>query len=209
MNQSFQLHLYQSFQIDMPRTEVFNREVVLTKVRDLFWNKGYNGTSMQDLVETTGLNRSSLYNSFGNKQSLYEMVLKQYQEESKSLFQDALHRADNPRQAIQNIFENALEAMLNDLDSKGCFSLNCKAELSRTGGTVRGLLEHNEAGALKLFKNLVQEGQDHEVINTDSAAEDYAYYLYSAFQGLRMTGMLINDRVTLQKIIDTTMDKLN
>ncbi|MFT5861406.1 MAG: TetR/AcrR family transcriptional repressor of nem operon [Flavobacteriales bacterium] len=193
----------------MPRTEVFNREIVLTKVRDLFWNKGYNGTSMQDLVETTGLNRSSLYNSFGNKQSLYEMVLKKYQEDSKSLFQDALLRAGNPSEAIRNIFENALENMIKDVDQKGCFSLNCKAELSRTGGTVRSLLEHNEAGSLKLFKNLVQEGQDHEVINNENTAEDYAYYLYSAFQGLRMTGMLINDRSKLQKIIDTTVEKLN
>lgn len=193
----------------MPRVEVFNREIVLSKVRDLFWNKGYNGTSMQDLVETTGLNRSSLYNSFGNKQSLYEMVLKQYQEASKSLFQDALSRADNPKQAIQNIFENVLEDMMSDTDQKGCFSLNCKAELSRTEGTVRSLLENNEANALKLFKDLVQEGQDHEVINLTSTAEDYAYYLYSAFQGLRMTGMLINDRNKLQKIIDNTIETIN
>lgn len=193
----------------MPRTEVFNRELILSQVRDLFWNNGFNGTSMRDLVETTGLNRSSLYNSFGNKQSLYELVLKKYQEENKLLFQDALIRADNPRQAIKNIFENILDAMLQDTNQKGCFILNSKAELSRSEPSIRVLLEKNEASELKLLRNLVEEGQDHNVINKDSSPEEFAYYLYSAFQGFRMTGILENDRSKLQNIININMAKLS
>tara|TARA_R110001632_G_scaffold201151_1_gene323961 strand:- start:1419 stop:2000 length:582 start_codon:yes stop_codon:yes gene_type:complete len=193
----------------MPRTEVFNRDLILSKVRVLFWNKGFNGTSMRDLVETTGLNRSSLYNSFGNKQTLYDMVLKKYQDDNNLLFKEALIRADNPRQAIRNIFENILDNMLQDVDQKGCFILNCKAELSRSEPSIRTLLEKNEATELKLLKNLVEEGQDHEVINTDRSPEEYAYYLYSAFQGFRMTGILVNDRTKLQNIIDITIDKLS
>lgn len=192
----------------MPRTEVFNRDHILSKVRDLFWNNGFNGTSMQDLVETTGLNRSSLYNSFGNKQFLYELVLKKYQDDNKLLFKEALIRADNPRQAIRNIFENILENMLQDVDQKGCFILNCKAELSRSEPSIRRLLENNEATELKLLTNLVEEGQDHEVINNDCSPDEYAYYLYSAFQGFRMTGILVNDRTKLQNIINITIDKL-
>jgi TetR/AcrR family transcriptional repressor of nem operon len=192
----------------MPRTEVFNRDHILSQVRDVFWNKGFNGTSMRDLVETTGLNRSSLYNSFGNKQCLYEIVLKKYQEDNRLLFQDALIRAENPRQAIRNIFENILDNMLQDANQKGCFILNCKAELSRSEPSIRVLLEKNEATELKLLKNLVEEGQDHEVINNDNSPEEYAYYLYNAFQGFRMTGILVNDRTKMQKIININMEKL-
>lgn len=193
----------------MPRTEVFNRDLILSQVRDIFWNKGFNGTSMRDLVETTGLNRSSLYNSFGNKQCLYELVLKKYQEDNSLLFQDALIRADNPRQAIRNIFENILDNMLQDTKQKGCFILNSKAELSRSEPSIRVLLEKNEASELKLLKNLVKEGQDHEVINIENAPEEYAYYLYNAFQGFRMTGILVNDRAKLQNIININMKKLS
>ena len=54
----------------MPKTEIFNRVDVLDKAAKIFSNKGFNGTSMQDLVDTTGLNRSSIYNSFGSKLDL-------------------------------------------------------------------------------------------------------------------------------------------
>ena len=63
----------------MPRTEDFNREEVLGKAKGHLWLKGFNGTSMQDLVDVTGLNRSSIYNSFGSKMELYLQSLKKYQ----------------------------------------------------------------------------------------------------------------------------------
>ena len=64
----------------MPRVEIFNREQVVDQMIRVFHNNGYNGTSMQDLVDATDLNRSSLYNSFGNKLNLYLECLNLYQE---------------------------------------------------------------------------------------------------------------------------------
>ena len=60
----------------MPKTITFDRTEVVQNVMELFWKKGYNGTSMQDLVDVTGLNRSSFYNTFGDKFSLFEEALK-------------------------------------------------------------------------------------------------------------------------------------
>ena len=66
----------------MPRVEIFNRDEVLEKAVRLFHNKGYNATSMQDLVDATGLNRSSIYNSFGSKKELYQQSLRAYKEQA-------------------------------------------------------------------------------------------------------------------------------
>jgi len=192
----------------MPRTEVFDRPKVLEKVRDLFWNKGYNGTSMQDLVETTGLNRSSFYNSFGNKLTLYKLVLKEYQEASQSIFDEALLRANSPMQAIQFIFENFIDEIINDREGKGCFSMNCKAEMGRSNEEIKSYLEKVQERTIGFFKDLVEEGQHHGIINTNETSEHYAYYLFSAFQGLRMTGMLVRDREKLQHIVGNTMQIL-
>ena len=60
----------------MSREIVFNEVEVVSKVVGLFWQKGYNGTSVQDLTTVTGLNRSSIYNSFGSKKELYKLALK-------------------------------------------------------------------------------------------------------------------------------------
>ncbi len=193
----------------MPRTEVFDRDIVLGKVRDLFWDKGYNATSMNDLVETTGLNRSSLYNSFGNKMTLYKTVLIQYQEESQDHFQEALHRAGNPLEAIHFIFENILNAVLNDPNGKGCFSLNCTAELSRSNASIKDYLEKMYERNIDFFQGLVQEGQDAKLINTIETAEHYAYYLMSVSQGLKMTSILVNHRTKLDHIVRNALKVLS
>ena len=68
-----------SFQIDMPKVETFNRDLVITQATEVFHDKGYNAASMQDLVDATGLNRSSIYNSFVSKLNLYIDCLEAYQ----------------------------------------------------------------------------------------------------------------------------------
>ena len=77
----------------MPRAVEFDNAKVLESAMDLFWKKGYHATSMQDLTEATGLNRSSLYNTFGCKMQLYRTALTQYQKQNGSVFQKALIKA--------------------------------------------------------------------------------------------------------------------
>lgn len=189
----------------MARSEVFDRNDVLDQVRDLFWAKGYNGTSINDLVETTGLNRSSLYNSFGNKMSLYKTVFIQYQEENQAIFQEAIQRAKSPKEAIQNIFQNFINEIIKDTEGRGCFSLNCKSELSRQNAPIKDYLIKMEQSYTELFSGLVQESQDAELVNTFATSEQYGRYLYSSYQGLRMTGIFIRDREHLERIALNTL----
>lgn len=192
----------------MPRTEVFNREHVLEKVKHLFWDKGFNGTSMQDLVDVTGLNRSSLYNSFGNKKALYELVLSQYQEEGNLFFEDALSQKENAFEAISFIFDMLLKSIINDVEGKGCFNMNCTTELSRTDIGIRAFLTSRQEHTISVFKTLVEKGQEEGAINKEDSSENYGYYLFSAFQGLRMTGMLTREQKKLKKIADNILKTL-
>ena len=189
----------------MPRVEVFDRVQVLEKVKHLFWNKGFNGTSMQDLVNVTGLNRSSLYNSFGNKKALYELVLKQYQEESKIFFENAVSVAKDPLDAIQIVFKLIITSIYEDIEGKGCFLINCTTELSRSDEGLKSFLAHGSDGMVQFFEHLVKEGQTSGVINTRETAENYALYLYSFFQGIRMTGILMKDKTRLDQVVKNTL----
>jgi len=205
LKSSFQLYLYRSFQINMPRTEVFDRKQVLEKVKHLFWDKGFNGTSMQDLVDITGLNRSSLYNSFGNKKALYELVLAQYQEEGNLFFEEALSQEENAFKAISRIFTTLTTAIMKDVEGKGCFNMNCTTELSRADIGIRAFLTSRQEHTISVFKTLVEKGQQQGVINKEDTSENYGYYLFSAFQGLRMTGMLTRDQQKLKKIVQNIL----
>lgn len=189
----------------MPRSEEFNREHAVRQAMNVFWEKGYNGTSMQDLVDATGLNRSSIYNSFGSKHELYKTTLEFYQKESGGLFHKALLNAKNPLGAIRLVFESFLPEILSEGGDRGCYAMNCKSELGNQEGDIRKWLLANQENTLNIFSGLIKEGQEQGVINTKEDSKTYAYYIFNAFQGFRMTGILIKDRTVLQRIINNTL----
>jgi TetR/AcrR family transcriptional repressor of nem operon len=189
----------------MSRLEEFNREYAVRQAMDVFWEKGYNGTSMQDLVDATGLNRSSIYNSFGSKIKLYRTTLQFYQKESGGLFQKALLNAKDPLEAIRLIFESFLPQMLSKEGDRGCYAMNCKSEMSNRDGDVRKWLLATQENTLNIFTELIKEGQEQEVINTKEDSTTYAYFIFNAFQGFRMTGILVKDRKVLETIIKNTI----
>ncbi|QLG45094.1 TetR/AcrR family transcriptional regulator [Costertonia aggregata] len=189
----------------MPRFEEFDKQTVLKKAMNVFWEKGYNGTSMQDLVEATGLNRSSIYNSFGSKLELYQGTLSYYQKESGGMFQRALLKAQNPLDAIRYVFEGFLPEILGDEKAKGCFSMNCKAEMGNQNKDIRKWLLNTQEHTLTVFQDLISDGQEQGVINKKQDAKSYAYFVFNAFQGFRMTGILIKNESVLQNIINNTI----
>lgn len=189
----------------MPRVEEFNREIAVRQAMNVFWEKGYNGTSMQDLVDATGLNRSSIYNSFGSKLELYKTTLKFYQKESGGVFQKALIKANNPLHAIALIFDSFLPQKIDDKGDMGCYALNCKSEMGNQEEDIRKWLLENQENALDVFGQLIREGQEEGIINTKEDYKTYAYFILNAFQGFRMTGILIKDRKILETIIKNTI----
>ncbi len=192
----------------MARTEEFNRELVLEKAMNLFWEKGYNGTSMQDLVDGTGLNRSSLYNSFGSKLDLYEETLRSYQKQTGGIFQKALLKARDPLDAIQQIFESFLAEILGDKQEKGCFILNCKMEMGNQDASINKWLLDNQENQLNTFQELVSEGQKQGLINKKEDSMSYAYYIMNAFQGFRLTGILVKKEEVLRQLIHNVIGVL-
>jgi AcrR family transcriptional regulator len=64
----------------MGRPREFDVDAALDRATELFWQRGYEGTSVQDLVDTLGINRASLYATFGDKAQLFDSVLERYQD---------------------------------------------------------------------------------------------------------------------------------
>ncbi len=192
----------------MPKVETFNREQVLDQATNVFHNKGYNATSMQDLVDVTGLNRSSIYNSFGSKLDIFFECLKLYQELSKEAFSKIIKDSKCPMQAIESIFELYLNEITKDKENKGCLISNCTAEMGNQKQSIATFLSANQDGFIAILEELIKSAQDKGSINTTKTSKDYALYLFSALQGFRMTGILINDKTQLRSIVDTTLQNL-
>ncbi len=187
----------------MPKTELFNREEILHKCADLFHRKGYNATSMQDLVDTTSLNRSSLYNSFGNKRGIYVESLKFYKDKSSQSIQSFLLDSKTPLSALEAIFNYAVNS-----GKDGCLLSNCATEMANLDEGIKRFLEHNGDQMEELFETIVKKGQLNGNINYKRTAKEYATYLFSALQGIRVTSMITDNRSKLDSLVKTTLSIL-
>ncbi|MBX2828060.1 MAG: TetR/AcrR family transcriptional regulator [Flavobacteriaceae bacterium] len=192
----------------MPRSEDFNRDEVLDRAKEVFWMKGYNGTSMQDLVDAMGLNRSSIYNSFGNKKELFKQSLEKYQAESGGLFDRVQDKNRNALESVGLAFLYLLEDMLNDEEDKGCMIINCTTEMGNQDAGLRQMLVANQENLHGIFKGLVEDGQKDGSIRKDESSTALAHYLVSAFQGFRFTGMGMRDPKVLKGIIQNVLKSI-
>ncbi|AXT49576.1 TetR/AcrR family transcriptional regulator [Aquimarina sp. BL5] len=192
----------------MPKVETFNRTEVLQKATEVFHKKGYNGTSMQDLVDATDLNRSSIYNSFGSKLGIFMEVLSFYQNNTDENFGKRLAKAYNAADAINVIFEYTLNDIINDTDSKGCLIVNCKSEMTNQDVTIKSFIEKNQDQVVAMLEDIVNKGQMEKIFNTDQTPNQYALYLYTSLQGLRMTCIINKSEEDLKNIIKTVLKVL-
>ena len=188
----------------MPKVETFNRDEILEKVVTLFHSKGYNATSMQDLVDVTGLNRSSIYNSFGSKKELYQESLRVYKQQANKYVQKVLIHTENPVDTLRKIFHTSPEDKAN-----GCFIGNCTTEMANQDQEIKGFLKNNLHSMQDLFEELVATGQSQGTINKNKSAKEYAAFLFTALQGLRITGILLNEPQEFKSIVDTTLSILD
>lgn len=114
----------------MPRTLAFDPDAAMSAALETFWRCGYNGSSVQVLLEAMGLNRGSLYNSFGDKQSLFRASIDLYYQRITRLVLALLEQSPHPVQGILAVFELSLIDLPDIERKKGCLLVNTVAEFS-------------------------------------------------------------------------------
>src|ERR1700733_12101908 len=112
----------------MARTKDFDETEVLNKAIDLFWHKGYNGTSMQDLVDGLGISRSSLYDTYGDKHALFIKALESYQATASGKLCGIINDQTPAKETIKQLLEYITSELLDDKTQKGCFMVNAEVE---------------------------------------------------------------------------------
>ena len=98
----------------MARTKAFDRDAVLDRAMDLFWKQGFEATSVQQLVEVTGINRGSMYDTFGDKRELFIQALTRYADKSAMKRLEILNGTDKPLEGIRAFFDSIIAASAAD-----------------------------------------------------------------------------------------------
>jgi TetR/AcrR family transcriptional repressor of nem operon len=136
----------------VPRVKSFNEEEALTKALELFWGKGYEATSLDDLTNQLGIGKGSFYGTFESKKKLFNRALKIYRINALQTIDRTLAEKSNPIEGIRNLLDMHTESLLSDTASKGCFIANCTTDLPEDTFTQEFVTEHNQIMKAKLVK---------------------------------------------------------
>jgi len=185
----------------MPKNTLFNKESVLDLLIPIFISKGYNGTSMQDIVASTNLNRSSIYNTFGDKLSLYQQVLEHYTLKQQSLAQKILDLDLNTKHALK-VFYQKIFLEEENTSNNGCLLTNCSLEMAESHKNIQHKLSNNMNGMVSIFEKVIEIGQSKTEIKATLTPYELALLLYNQLHGLRVTQSNGASKKDLAIIID-------
>lgn len=189
----------------MPKTKQFDEADVLQKARSVFWKQGYNGTSMDELVQATGLSRSSIYDTFGDKHGLYIAALKSYRDQQYQLMINRIPANLSPRKKIEWMFKNSIAAALDDRQRKGCFMLNTTTELANVDNSINKIVCSNMTMMEELFEGFVKDAQAQGEISKRFSPKALARHLFSSFNGLTVVGQTRPDKAALDDIMKVSL----
>ncbi len=184
----------------MPWEKQFNIDEALGKAMEAFWARGYEATSMQDLVECMGINRGSIYATFGDKRGLFIEALRRYDAIHRHDWAEAISLTRSPREAILGIFEDAIEVVLNTGARMGCLLVNTALELSPHDAEISRIVEHSFSEMETFFREKIEDGQDAGQIPATIDPTETARALLSLFIGLRVLARSRPDEAVLRSI---------
>jgi len=176
---------------------------------ELFWKKGFNGTSTRDLEKATGLGTSSIYNSFGGKEALFFETLQYYMEAEQFKLGQKIKSSPSALKALRALFECVLqEDSAADVPISGCFVVNSITELANHNTRLKEVATDARMGTITILKELVLKAQQQNEIPAANDPTVLAVYLQTVMTGLKVSGMLAKDPKELQSVIDLTIQNL-
>ncbi|MFC3747023.1 TetR/AcrR family transcriptional regulator [Paenibacillus sp. GCM10012306] len=190
----------------MARPKEFDEDVVLLKAMHLFWEQGYEKTSMQELVSHMGIHKGSLYDTFGDKRSLFITSLKRYSDMLEQSVTRRLAATRTAKEAIRLLFEIAIQQREELPD--GCLITNTAVELAMNDDEARECVQLNWSFTERLICDLIVKGQRSGELSKTLQSEQLSSFLNNALIGLRVMVKSSTDKEKLEGIVEMNMSLL-
>lgn len=190
----------------MPRNKEFDYEEKLEKARNLFWEKGYHATSIHDIVDRMGLNRSSVYNSFGNKQELFLKCLENYAALKVGQYRRAGNNMASPFEALAFMIRDVVEQTYKD--HKACLIVRTVFELGNDEPAVASFIRKNAATLEAIFEELIIRAIDAGELKPGFASDMLARYILSSCNSFHMRYVLSGNKQEVNDMVDFLISSL-
>ena len=192
----------------MARPREFDESAVLDAAIQCFWSRGYEATSVKDLIDETGITAASLYNAYGDKRGLFRTALDRYVEKSIA---GRMQRCAElpPREAIEAFFAEILSRSLDDLEHKGCMLVNSALEMAPHDPEFQRIIARVLTRTEKFFLGCIERGQAAGTITHAMRAGQLARHLLGVLIGVRVLARVRPERALLEGVIAPALGLLN
>lgn len=184
----------------MPWEKSFDTDHALEAAMNVFWAKGYEETSLSDLIEAMGINKGSLYNAYGDKNTLFIAALKKYDDEHRRQVLARLRQIEDPVQAIAALFDGLIQESVADPERKGCLLVNTSMKLSYHNQEVQNIVKNGLQEFGRFFEQRLEELQQGSKRTAIEDVQDTAKILTTLVVGLRVLARSIFDEASLALI---------
>lgn len=189
------------------RPRSFDEEQAIDSAMRVFWEKSYEGATMADLTEATGLNRSSIHAAFGSKEGLFLKVVERYWEGPMSHIPKALAEPTLPR-----VVEALIRGMVNFLSTpgnpKGCLAVHGALVCGTNGERVMQFMAEWRKTTESMIKKRIQQAQRKGELRGEVNAADYARYIAAMMAGLAVQALNGANRAELTRLANMALQPL-
>ena len=192
----------------MGRHREFDRETVLDRAMEAFWSRGYEATSVQELLDEMGINRGSFYDTFGDKHSLFLAAIDRYHGNVLAATRARLEAPGSARDAIVRAIGEIAACALGDARRRGCFVTNSAVELAphcrETAARVAACYAQTE----EAFHDAIVRAQRAGEIDGERDARSLARFITCGLQGLLVVSKVNPDPAAQADVIRVMVSTL-
>lgn len=190
------------------RTKDFDEEEILRKAIAIFWEKGYNATSLYDLIDGLGIGRSSIYHAFGDKHTLFVKALELYQQNGIEKIRAIINDAPSVKEGIGNLLQSVVKDVLSNDCPKGCFKVNSEVEVASSDELIKKMVSDDDLLIEKLLFEAIKRAQKEGAISTSKNPMALARFICNSVTGMRVYAKFRSDKQYFDDIIATTLSLL-
>jgi TetR/AcrR family transcriptional repressor of nem operon len=190
------------------RPKAFDHEQALSAAMQVFWVKGFEATSLDDLLAAMKIGRQSLYDTFGDKRALFLAALERYRELTDAYLRTCLADGPTVKAAFRRLFMQVVDEPEGH-QRRGCLLVNTAVELApHDPASARLVLGHQRA-AERLFRRGLDLAQARGELGPERDTRALARYLVSALQGLRVMAKADPNKAALRDVVKVALGALD
>jgi len=188
----------------MGRPREFSESAAVGAAMRVFWEKGYEGTSLDDLTQAMGINRSSLYSTFGDKESLFRRVISLYGEQQLTFVSSGLSQP-SAREVIETLWRNTVKFLSDSTHPRGCLSLQGGLTCGAGMEQVKRTMIDWRKSALAPIEKRMQQARSEGDLPANVSPKDLARYVLIVMNGLSIQAANGSTQAEMNAAVDIAL----